>query len=276
VDSEETRNLAGFLWLLLPLALLGAFANGAAPAGLVVGFLCFVVSPFLGGVIMLAKGRSVRAGLLAGLAPVIGHLGLLGLESHRRRLSAPPPSAGGTAGPRLPTAPAGTPSRQTPIGESEPPATLAADPGKAPSIVPAQLDPSRPLPRWEPAPGVERDLERIDVLIEQLRRCWKRQPQQRLGQLFCNVVGPKPNPLFYVEDHVVSEKLLDHEASQAWPRVHAAPPRWLLEGEAPPADARARLRAIAAEIEREGAVLSHHVAALMDMALGTSYTRTRP
>jgi hypothetical protein len=34
---------------------------------------------------MLAKGRSVRAGLVvAALAPILGHLVLLGLASHRR------------------------------------------------------------------------------------------------------------------------------------------------------------------------------------------------
>jgi len=88
----------------------------------------------------------------------------------------------------------------------------------------SEFDVNKPLPRWEPSPGTERDPERIDVLIEQLRRCWKQHPHQRLGQLLCNLVGPKPNPLFYVEDHVVSERLLDRGASQVWPHVHADPP----------------------------------------------------
>ena len=34
---------------------------------------------------MLAKGRSVRAGLLvSALLPILGHIGLLGLASHRQ------------------------------------------------------------------------------------------------------------------------------------------------------------------------------------------------
>jgi hypothetical protein len=79
------RNAAGFLWLLLPLASFAVFWDGAEPAGLVVGFLCFFVSPLLGGLIMLAKGRSVRAGLLVGvLAPILGQLALLALDDRRR------------------------------------------------------------------------------------------------------------------------------------------------------------------------------------------------
>ena len=75
---------ADFLWLLLPLAVLAAFQKGAEPAGLAVGFALYFVGPLLGGLIMLAKGRSVRAGLLvAALFPVLGHLALLGLENRR-------------------------------------------------------------------------------------------------------------------------------------------------------------------------------------------------
>jgi len=83
--GRRDPEAADFLWLLLPLALLAAFSGGAAPAGLAVGFGLLFVGPLLGGLIMLAKGRSVRAGLaVAVLAPVLGHLVLLGLESHRR------------------------------------------------------------------------------------------------------------------------------------------------------------------------------------------------
>ncbi len=75
---------ADFLWLLLPLAVLAAFSGGAAPAGLAVGFALYVVGPLVGGLIMVAKGRSVRAGLLvAAVIPIIGHIALLGLESRR-------------------------------------------------------------------------------------------------------------------------------------------------------------------------------------------------
>jgi hypothetical protein len=64
---------------------LAAFRKGAEPAGLAVGFALYFVGPLLGGLIMLAKGRSVRAGLLVGaLFPILGHIALLGLEGHRR------------------------------------------------------------------------------------------------------------------------------------------------------------------------------------------------
>lgn len=83
--SGRGSNPPDFLWLLLPLFLLAAFSGGAAPAGLAVGFALLVVGPLLGGLIMLAKGRSVAAGMVvAVLVPIIGHLVLLGLESHRR------------------------------------------------------------------------------------------------------------------------------------------------------------------------------------------------
>jgi uncharacterized membrane protein len=83
--SGRGSNPAGFLWLLLPLFLLAAFSGGAAPAGLAVGFALLVVGPLIGGLIMLAKGRSVAAGMLvAALVPILGHLALLGLENRRR------------------------------------------------------------------------------------------------------------------------------------------------------------------------------------------------
>jgi hypothetical protein len=45
----------------------------------------YFVGPLLGGLIMLEKGRSVRAGLVvAVLVPIFGHLVLLGLENRRR------------------------------------------------------------------------------------------------------------------------------------------------------------------------------------------------
>jgi hypothetical protein len=61
------------------------FRKGAEPAGLAVGFALYFVGPLLGGLIMLAKGRSVRSGLLvAALFPLLGHVALLALENHRR------------------------------------------------------------------------------------------------------------------------------------------------------------------------------------------------
>jgi uncharacterized membrane protein len=85
VNGYRGAKVADFLWLLLPLAVLAAFRKGAVPAGLAVGFAIYFVGPLLGGLIMLEKGRSVRAGLLvAALVPIFGHLVLLGLENRRR------------------------------------------------------------------------------------------------------------------------------------------------------------------------------------------------
>jgi hypothetical protein len=84
VNADRGAKVADFLWLVLPLAVLAASRKGAVPAGLAVGFAIYVVGPLLGGLIMLAKGRSVRAGLLvAALFPIMGHIGLLGLEDRR-------------------------------------------------------------------------------------------------------------------------------------------------------------------------------------------------
>jgi len=85
VGADRGARAADFLWLLLPLAVLAASRRGADPAGLAVGFAVYFVGPLLGGLIMLGKGRSVRAGLLvAALFPLLGLLALLALESHRR------------------------------------------------------------------------------------------------------------------------------------------------------------------------------------------------
>jgi hypothetical protein len=82
-SERQTSNPADFLWLL-PLGVLAVFWDGAVPAGLAVGFALYVVGPLLGGLIMLAKGRSVRAGMLvAAVFPLLGHLALLGLDSRR-------------------------------------------------------------------------------------------------------------------------------------------------------------------------------------------------
>lgn len=83
--ADRGARAVDFMWLLLPLALLAAFRKGTEPAGLAVGFAVYLVGPLLGGLIMLEKGRSVRAGLLvAALFPILGHVALLGLASRRR------------------------------------------------------------------------------------------------------------------------------------------------------------------------------------------------
>lgn len=85
MSADRRARAVDFLSLLLPLGVLAAFRKGADPAGLAVGFAVYVVGPLLGGLIMLEKGRSVRAGLLvAALFPLLGHVALLGLARHRR------------------------------------------------------------------------------------------------------------------------------------------------------------------------------------------------
>ncbi len=79
------------------------------------------------------------------------------------------------------------------------------------------LDQDMQLPEWSPRPGVERDPERIDVLIEQLRLIWKEHPTMRLGQLLVNLCDPHPNRLFDVEDHVVSERIFELRRTGVWP-----------------------------------------------------------
>jgi hypothetical protein len=64
VSANGVPKAVDFLWLLVPLAVLAAFRKGAEPAGLAAGFALYFVGPLLGGLTMLEKGRSVRAGLL--------------------------------------------------------------------------------------------------------------------------------------------------------------------------------------------------------------------
>jgi hypothetical protein len=78
-------------------------------------------------------------------------------------------------------------------------------------------DPNKPLPVWTHQPGEERDPERIDVLIEQLRDLWRRYPSMRLGQVIVSTVDPDPNPLFNLEDHVLSERICAVRDSGQWP-----------------------------------------------------------
>ena len=58
-----------------------------------------------------------------------------------------------------------------------------------------------------------RDPERIDRTLTALKRVWEEHPDLRLGQLV--VVAIKPDEpcseVFYVEDDVLLESLLDYE-----------------------------------------------------------------
>jgi hypothetical protein len=79
------------------------------------------------------------------------------------------------------------------------------------------LDPNKPLPVWKPRAGQERDPERIDLLVEQLRTLWRLYPAQRLGQLLVNLCDSSQNPLFSIEDHVVSQRICDVRDTGIWP-----------------------------------------------------------
>ncbi len=52
-------------------------------------------------------------------------------------------------------------------------------------------------------PGIGRPVERIDPLLTELARYWKKHPDLRLGQLLTMVATRTGLPLFYMEDHVV-------------------------------------------------------------------------
>lgn len=45
-----------------------------------------------------------------------------------------------------------------------------------------------------------RDPNRIDIIIEALRKCWKKHPDQRLGQLIFNLNKSGNRDVFYQED----------------------------------------------------------------------------
>jgi hypothetical protein len=51
-----------------------------------------------------------------------------------------------------------------------------------------------------------RDPERIDRMIEHLRQLWHAHPDQRLGQLLCNVLQGDLEP-WLVEDDATERKL---------------------------------------------------------------------
>jgi hypothetical protein len=132
--------------------------------------------------------------------------------------------------------------------------------------VPDQLDPNQPLPRWTPSSG-ERDPERIEVLLEQIQRLWKRNPEQRLCQLLVNLCDPRPNRLFYLEDHTVSERIFELQETGRWPSGRAHPPEWILKGERPPTEVRRRLGPVFDDITHKGEVEDDDVKKMWDAIL---------
>lgn len=74
---------------------------------------------------------------------------------------------------------------------------LQAMPGAIPALC-------SQIARREMARGVNR----IDEICDRLKEIWKRVPDWRLTQMFCNVQRATDNDLFYVEDEPLI-KLLD-------------------------------------------------------------------
>lgn len=50
-----------------------------------------------------------------------------------------------------------------------------------------------------------RDVNRIDVVLSEIKEIWKKYPDLRLGQLICNVV--RDPTLYYIEDDKLIEVL---------------------------------------------------------------------
>ena len=50
-----------------------------------------------------------------------------------------------------------------------------------------------------------RDVNRIDVVLNEIKNIWKKYPDLRLGQLICNVV--RDPALYYIEDDKLIEAL---------------------------------------------------------------------
>lgn len=51
-----------------------------------------------------------------------------------------------------------------------------------------------------------RDPKRIDKFLAVLKKCWKKEPDWRFGQLMVNFLGQLPNdPFFYEEDEMIEE-----------------------------------------------------------------------
>lgn len=91
---------------------------------------------------------------------------------------------------------------------------------------------SCPTPRWRPLrcdvadesdrldSGLRRqprDPERIDQILAQIGEVWCQHPDMRLGQLLVNLLDPKPNALFNVEDDVLAARLREFVESGRWP-----------------------------------------------------------
>lgn len=50
-----------------------------------------------------------------------------------------------------------------------------------------------------------RDVNRIDVILNEIKNIWKKYPDLRLGQLICNVI--RDPALYYIEDEDLIKEL---------------------------------------------------------------------
>ena len=54
---------------------------------------------------------------------------------------------------------------------------------------------------------MEREISRIEPMLDEFRKLWEKYPDLRFGQLVCNIVPE--NQLFYVEDDIMIERIQD-------------------------------------------------------------------
>lgn len=62
-----------------------------------------------------------------------------------------------------------------------------------------------------------RDPDRIPQILELLEQLWRRYPDMRLGQLIVNLLDPRPNPIFTIEDETLRERLKSTLDTGVWP-----------------------------------------------------------
>ena len=65
-----------------------------------------------------------------------------------------------------------------------------------------------------------RDPDRIPEILGLIEQVWRRHPDMRLGQLMVNLLDPKPNPIFTIEDETLRDRLKTNLETGAW-HTHA-------------------------------------------------------
>jgi hypothetical protein len=62
-----------------------------------------------------------------------------------------------------------------------------------------------------------RDPDRIPEILGLIEQVWRRHPDMRLGQLIVNLLDPRPNPIFAIEDETLRDRLKTVLETSAWP-----------------------------------------------------------